>query len=91
MDILQRALRPADDTTEASVGEETVLLQRKRGAYYGLDPMGTRVWALLKEGHRPLQICAAIAAEFEVEQEQVEEDVRRYLSDLEAHEIVVDR
>ena len=91
MDILQQDMQPADEAVEASVGNETVLLQRKRGAYYGLNAMGTRVWSLLKQGQRPLEICKCLAEEFGTDQPTVEEDVRRFLTDLKAHDIVVER
>ena len=33
------------------VGAEMVLLDYDRGIYYGLNPIGARVWQLLSEGH----------------------------------------
>ncbi len=90
-DILKQMIKPADETVEASIGDETVLLQQVRGAYYGLDTMGTHVWLLLKQGREPVEICEAIAREFEVDLARVEDDVRRYLTDLKNHELVVER
>lgn len=91
MDILRQNLEPSVEAVEARVGDETVLLHRQRGAYYGLDAVGTRVWALLKEGRPPLEICALVADEFAVEPAQAEEDVRRFLADLKAHDIITGR
>ena len=71
MDILQQNLGPSEDAVEARVGDETVLLQRQRGTYYSLDPMGTRVWTLLKDGRSALEICALLAEEFGVEKAEV--------------------
>jgi PqqD family protein of HPr-rel-A system len=91
MDILQQNLGPSEDAVEARVGDETVLLQRQRGTYYSLDPMGTRVWTLLKDGRSALEICALLAEEFGVEKAEVEDDVRKFLADLQANDIVIGR
>ncbi|HVL79373.1 MAG TPA: PqqD family protein [Sphingomicrobium sp.] len=89
-DILRQKLEPTGDAVESRVGDETVLLHLKRGTYYGLDPLGTRIWSFLKEGKEPQEICQLVAAEFEVEHETVADDVRRFLSDLKANDIVVE-
>lgn len=87
-DILSQRLRPSSQAAESLVGDETVILHLKSGIYYGLDATGTRIWALLKDGLAPSQICARIAGEFDVAPAQVEEDTRRFLSDLKANDLV---
>ncbi len=75
---------------ESRVGNETVLLHLESGTYYGLDPMGTRIWEMLKDGLVPQAICVRIAAEFGADLAVVEADTRRFVSELKAHAIVVD-
>lgn len=89
MDILNTLLTPSDQAIESSVGDETVLLNLENGTYYGLDPVGTRIWALLKEGNTPAAICPLLVAEYEVEPEVIENDLRRFLTDLKEHGIVI--
>ena len=89
MDILTLTLRPSDAAIESSVGDETVLLNLDNGTYYGLDPVGTRIWALLKEDHTPREIVPLLVAEYEVETAVIENDLRRFLTDLQTHGIVV--
>jgi hypothetical protein len=88
-DILREQLRASPDAFASPVGDETVLLQVKRGVYYGLDAMGTRIWEGLNEGRSPTEICERIAAEFGVPIETVETDARAFLQDLKANEIVI--
>jgi hypothetical protein len=57
------------------VGEETVILHLESGAYYGLDEVGSRIWALLVDGHTLAGICTTILDEYEAEKSQVEQDV----------------
>ena len=89
-DILTRRLAPSPDAMESAVGDETVILHLKNGAYYGLDPIGTEIWALLKQGLDPRTICAKIAADHDVDQAVVEADAARFLTDLQAHDIIQD-
>ena len=35
-----------------TVGDETVILDLASGTYYGLDPIGARIWQLMGEGRR---------------------------------------
>lgn len=89
-DILDRRLVPSPDAATSAVGDETVILHLVNGTYYGLDPVGTQIWALLKDGVAPSEICRRIADDYEVELATIETDARAFLSDLDAHGIVVD-
>ena len=60
-DILDRRFKPSIDAVESSVGDETVILQLASGVYYGLDPVGTRIWGMLKQRMTPMEICRQIA------------------------------
>lgn len=88
-DILKERLKASPDAFANAVGDETVLLQIKRGVYYGLDRMGTRIWRGIKEGFTPVEICEQIAAEYGVALDTVETDARAFLQDLKANEILV--
>ena len=88
-DILKQSITPSPDAVESKVGDETVILHLKSGTYFGLDPMGTRIWAMLKEGVAPAAICGRLTDEFEVEADIAEADVRRFLSELKANHILV--
>lgn len=60
------------------VGEETVILDLASGTYFGLDPVGARIWQLLSEGRALAEVCEAMLAEYEVSRDEIERD----LSDL---------
>lgn len=89
-DILDRILTPSPDAVESAVGDETVILHLVNGTYFGLDAVGTRIWALLKEGVATPAICRRLADEYGVDLATIEADARKFLSDLEAQGIVVD-
>lgn len=87
-DILQQQWAPSGDAVESRVGDETVILHLKNGAYYGLDAVGTRIWGLLKDGLPPAAICGRIAGEYDVAPAVAEADARRFLEDLRANDII---
>ncbi len=89
-DILNRILAPSPDAAESAVGDETVILHLVNGTYYGLDPVGTRIWALLKQGLATSDICRQVADEYGVNLAEIEADARNFLGDLEAQGVVVD-
>lgn len=88
-DILDSDLRPSEDSFGQGVADETVLLQVKRAAYYGMNSVGTLIWNGIQDGELPRNICASIARDFEVPVETVEDDARRFLEDLAANDIII--
>ena len=82
-------LIPSPDALDSRVGDETVLLHLGNSTYYGLDPVGTRIWTLLKEGHDVSAITATLLAEYDVEEAVLAADVDRLLSELVASGIVI--
>jgi len=89
-DILSLQLLPSEQALESRVGEETVILHLERDIYYGLDQLGTRIWQLLKDGMAPVAISDIVVREYGATRELIEADMRRFLSDLYAHGIVLD-
>lgn len=89
-DLPSPFLVPNHEVTDSPVGDETVLLHLGNGTYYGLDPMGTRVWALLKEGLDVDAIRDQLCAHYQVQPERAEADLRRFLADLRQHGILLD-
>ena len=57
------------------VGDETVILDLAGGTYYGLDPVGARVWQLIGEGKALGEICDTLLDEYEVARDTLERDV----------------
>ena len=51
----------SSDVMFREVNDGAVLLDLKNGIYYGLDPIGTRVWNLLAENNTVEAICDQLA------------------------------
>lgn len=70
------------DVLARQVGDETVILHLGSGNYFGLDPVGARLWQLLDEGRTPAEACEQLLAEYEVSRERLEADLAALLQDL---------
>jgi hypothetical protein len=62
---------------------EVVLLDVNNGEYYGLDPVGSRMWVLLEENlgnvGRTLEI---LRSEFDIDRETLAKDLANFLAKL---------
>jgi hypothetical protein len=72
----------AEGQVSSELAGEVVILDLKAGIYYGLDPVGARVWELLQQPKRVCDLAEAIVAEYEVDRMQCEHDLRILLEDL---------
>jgi hypothetical protein len=81
MKLTDRARIP-QEVLARQVGEETVMLDLAQGAYYGLDPVGARMWQLLAEGKTLAEVCDAIIAEYEASRDTIEGDLLTLVDDL---------
>lgn len=70
------------------VGAETVILDLATGTYFGLDPVGARIWQLISEGKTLSEVCDAMQAEFEVSREDIERDVIELTEKLKAQQLI---
>jgi hypothetical protein len=56
-------------------GDETVILDLGSGTYFGLDPVGGRIWQLMSEGKTLGEVCDTMLDEYEVTRNDLERDV----------------
>ena len=65
-----------------TVGDETVILDLANGTYFGLDPVGARMWELMGEGKTLAEICEELLEEYEVSRDDLERDTLRLTQEL---------
>ncbi len=70
----------------AALDDGAVLLNTDSGVYYGLDPVGTRIWELVgsTDGASEEQIVRELGAAYDVDDDQLRSDVSEFLTVLEA-------
>jgi hypothetical protein len=73
---LDQRFQVSDDVVAREVAGEMVLLDLASGLYFGLDPVGSRIWDRLSEGPCSLvEVCDVIEAEFDAPRAQIEQDI----------------
>jgi hypothetical protein len=71
-----------DDIISAEIGGEAVMMSIEKGAYFGLNPVATRIWDLLAEPKSIAELVQAITDEYEVSPEQGAADVQEFVADM---------
>ena len=72
---MESILKPSEDVLFQEVGGEAVLLDMASEQYFGLDPVGTRIWALF-DGQASLSaIHARLCAEYDAPADRIREDL----------------
>lgn len=75
----------SEDVLFQDVDGEAVLLHLGTGYYYGLDEVGSRMWALLNSHGSVEQAYAALLAEYDVTEEELERDLLGLVDSLSSH------
>lgn len=77
-----RKVTVSEEVLFQEVSGETVLLDLASESYFGLDEIGTRVWALLNEGKAVGEVVDTLLQEYEVEKQALESDIDQLLDKL---------
>jgi hypothetical protein len=70
------------------LGDESAILNMKNSVYYGVNPVGSAVWDLLKKPKTVAEIRDAILSEYEVEPERCEQDLFSLLEQLRSEGLI---
>ena len=75
-------VRRVADVLDAEIDDQTVMMDIEQGSYFGLNEMGTRIWALLAEPMVIADLCDQLTEQFDVPSEQCERQVIDFLGSL---------
>lgn len=64
------------------LGDESAILNLKNSVYYGMNPVGARVWNLVQQPKSVSQLRDALLDEYEVEATQCERDLLDLLEQM---------
>ena len=77
-----------DGCLDAEIDDEIVALNVESGACYGLNRVGSRIWALVAAPIRIDAICATLVAEYAVAPDLCERQVLDLLEELRAEGLI---
>lgn len=87
---LDQVFEVSENVVSREVSGEFVLLDLESGIYFGLNPVGSRIWQLLDEKPQALSaICSIVEAEFDAPREVIEADVLTLTGELVEQGLVV--
>lgn len=85
---VETVVHAAQSQMSCDLAGEAAILNMATGIYFGLDPIGARVWELIQEPRSIAGVRDALLEEYEAEPAQVESDVRALLGDMASHGLV---
>jgi Coenzyme PQQ synthesis protein D (PqqD) len=72
----------------AELEDGAIVLNVDTGTYFGLDSVGSRIWALVGDGSTQSAIVTQLETEYAAERPQLDADVTDYLRSLEANGLI---
>ena len=78
-------------TTEqvsCQLGDESAVLNMKNDVYYGMDPVGARIWRLLQQPRTVWEVRNIILDEYDVDQLRCEQDLLDLLTNMRAEGLI---
>ncbi len=79
---LDSVVRHAPDVLFRNLDGEAVIVDLKTGTYFGLDPVGTCIWAALQQPGTLRRALEAVLAGFDVKREVAEPDLLSLAGEL---------
>ncbi|MBY0384544.1 PqqD family protein [bacterium] len=67
------------DVLSKTVGDEEVLVDLSSGSYFGLNPVGTQIWSLIKSGLSQEQIIADLVEIYSANPQEISSDVVEFI------------
>jgi hypothetical protein len=78
----------APGVREVASEDGAVLLDVEQGVCFSLNPVGLKIWELLKKGSSLEQIADALGQDFPVSRTQLVSDAREFIAALEAKQLI---
>lgn len=72
----------------SEVGEETMMMDINQGMYFALNPVGSRIWALLEQATSVKALCEQLLKEYDIDVAQCEQEVMTFIDQLLERKIV---
>jgi hypothetical protein len=78
----------ASDQVSCDLEGEAVVLNLTNGVYYGLDPVGARIWNLIQRPMTADEIRDTLVNEYDVEPSRCERDLQALLQKMAAEGLI---
>ncbi len=79
----------ASEQVSCPLGEESAILNLKNSVYYGMNPVGARVWDLLKQPKSVTELRDVLLMEYEVDEDRCHKDLLALLETMRSEGLIV--
>lgn len=79
---LDSRIRQSDDIVASDIDNEKVMMSIEQGAYFGLDPIGSRIWELLEQPLTVAELIEQLLQRYDVDRETCIADLMPHLVEL---------
>ncbi len=86
---LNAVIKRNPELVSSDIDGEKVMMSIESGEYFGLDPVGTRIWELIEKPIRIDELVNLLLVEFEVTKEQCEVDTIEFLNELQEKNLLL--
>ncbi len=78
-----------NEVLSSKIDEEAILMSLEAESYFGLDPVGSRIWELLsKQPKTTDELIVLLMEEYEVNKTTCREHVQAFIDDLQANGLI---
>lgn len=75
---------------DGELDDNQVMMHIEKGKYFGMNPVGKRIWDLIKEPKSLQEVTGRLLSEFEITEEQCSREVRAFLKKAIKYDIIVE-
>ena len=82
-------IRTADSVRETINQDGAVLLDIKQGVCFSMNPVGAKIWEMLKREYPLDEIASSLEQEFHVPRTQIEADIADFVAELRQRNLIL--
>ena len=73
----------------SKIDEEVILMSIEADSYFGIDPVGSRIWELLSKQPATInELVQILVEEYEVDEQTCRKDVQAFIDDMSARKLI---
>ena len=80
--LIDSTLVVTDEVVSCDLDGEAAILNLKDGVYYGLDPVGAKIWNLIQKPRVLKEVIEIICDEYDVDTDRCKNDIFELIEEL---------
>jgi len=85
---LESTVKRSSEPLQAGLDDEVVMMSVQKGSYYGLDPVGAKIWGHLEAPILVSDVVEHLLEEYKVERERCEKETLEFLESMLQEELI---